>query len=158
MASKIILKDNGINNQPDTPSGYKYLGYDGDDLSQKSGATVSSLGGALPYKIYTVLLNQSGTSAPVATILQNTLSGTPVWTRTGAGSYTCTLASEFTINKTVIFTGQNYNNIGLECTYAYPYGDGDAVGIETIDGTNLSSPPSSDDTLIDTFVEIRVYP
>lgn len=58
-------------------------------------------GGAQP-KVYKALLTQSGTSAPVATILVNTLSGTPVWSYVGVGDYELTLANEWTANKTVI--------------------------------------------------------
>lgn len=32
----------------------------------------------LPYKVYTALLTQTGTDAPVATVLENTLGGTPI--------------------------------------------------------------------------------
>ncbi len=53
-------------------------------------------------KMYTALLSQSGTDAPVATVLQNTLGGTLVWARTGVGVYTATLAGAFTENKTFL--------------------------------------------------------
>jgi hypothetical protein len=108
MARKIILKDNGINNQTDAPSGYKYLGYDDQDISEKSGATVSAIGGStLPYTIYSCTLIQTGTNDPVATVLENTLSGTPVWTRTSTGLYYLTLNGEFSnANKLVISTPQ----------------------------------------------------
>lgn len=46
-------------------------------------------------KVYKALLTQSGTSAPVATVLVNTLSGTPVWSRGAAGTYRATLTGEF---------------------------------------------------------------
>ena len=52
------------------------------------------------YKIYTALLTQSGTNAPVATVLENTLGGTVVWTRTEVGFYQATLMNAFTENKT----------------------------------------------------------
>lgn len=51
-------------------------------------------------KVYVALLTQTGTDAPVATVLKNTLGGVPVWTRDGAGDYTVTLANTFTLNKT----------------------------------------------------------
>jgi hypothetical protein len=53
-------------------------------------------------KMYTALLSQSGTDAPVATVLMNTLGGTVVWARTGVGVYTATLAGAFTENKTFL--------------------------------------------------------
>lgn len=55
-----------------------------------------------PYKIYTALLNQSGTSAPTATVLENTLGGTVVWSYDSIGGYTATLSGAFTENKTVV--------------------------------------------------------
>ena len=45
MARGIIFKNNGINELSDSPTGYKYLGYDDESLSEKTGATVSSIGG-----------------------------------------------------------------------------------------------------------------
>lgn len=46
-------------------------------------------------KQYIVKLTQSGSGAPVATEIRNDLGGTPVWARSSAGVYTCTLASAF---------------------------------------------------------------
>lgn len=40
-----------------------------------------------PYKVYTALLTQSGTDAPVATVLENTLGESIVWQREGVGEY-----------------------------------------------------------------------
>ena len=53
-------------------------------------------------KMYTALLTQSGTDAPVATVLQNTLGGTVEWGRTGEGVYKATLEGAFTENKTFL--------------------------------------------------------
>lgn len=61
-------------------------------------------GGAQP-KIYKALLTQSGTDAPVATVLVNTLSGTPVWSYLSVGQYQLTLASEFVLGKTTVLLG-----------------------------------------------------
>ena len=58
-------------------------------------------------KTYKALLTQTGTDAPVATVLQNTLGGTVVWTRNGVGSYQGTLVGAFTANKTLIITALN---------------------------------------------------
>lgn len=55
-----------------------------------------------PYKVYTALLTQSGTDAPVATVLENTLGGDVVWTRDGTGQYRGTLNGAFTFNKVVM--------------------------------------------------------
>jgi len=61
----------------------------------------------LGYTVYTALLTQAGTAAPVATILQNTTGGTLVWTRQSAGNYTVTASTAlFTVNKTIVFGNQ----------------------------------------------------
>lgn len=51
-----------------------------DEVTESGGTTAS-------YKIYKVLLTQSGETAPVATVLENTLGWTPVWSRDGVGAY-----------------------------------------------------------------------
>ncbi len=54
-----------------------------------------------PYKVYTALLTQTGTSAPTATILKNTLGVTPTFTYTTNGDYDITTSVDaFTANKT----------------------------------------------------------
>lgn len=70
-------------------------------------------GGSLGYLVYTAILSQSGEQAPEATILKNTLSGTPAWSRTGVGNYKITLAGAFTANKTYI-SGFEFNS-GIVC-------------------------------------------
>lgn len=49
MARKIVLKENGLAGSDNAPSGYKYLGDSGGDISEKVGATVSALGGGSEY-------------------------------------------------------------------------------------------------------------
>ena len=59
---------------------------------------------SLGYTVYTALLTQAGTAAPVATILQNTTGATFTWARTSSGTYTITASSNaFTNNKTILF-------------------------------------------------------
>ena len=77
MANKIILKDNGILNTGNAPTGYKYLGYDGETISEKNGATVSAIGGSsLGYLQYKALISQN---APVATTNQPTMIVGQIW-------------------------------------------------------------------------------
>ncbi len=61
-----------------------------------------------PYKVYSALLTQSGTDAPVATVLENTL-GDIVWTRINAGQYECTLTDAFIEDKTGILTTATFD-------------------------------------------------
>lgn len=58
--------------------------------------------GGSEMKVYRAIISQSGTGTPTATILENTLGGTPVWSRTGVGTYHLTLAGAFTENKTIV--------------------------------------------------------
>ena len=58
-------------------------------------------GDSRPYKVYTALLTQSGTDAPVATVLENTLGGDIVWSRYNTGEFFAdTTGNLFTSNKT----------------------------------------------------------
>jgi hypothetical protein len=50
-------------------------------------------------KRYKALLTQTGTNAPVATVLENTL-GNLVWARSSSGIYTATLTGAFPLLKT----------------------------------------------------------
>ncbi len=103
-----------------------------------------------PYKVYVALLNQTGTSAPTAIILENTLGGTIVWTRNNTGYYTGTLTGAFTIDKTVLF---NNNPIGGVFTNVLASSI-DTITVQTRDFSNAQK----DDGLFVTSVEIRVYP
>ena len=64
------------------------------------------------YKVYTALLTQSGTSAPVATVLENTLSGTITWSYLSVGTYQATLVGAFPSSKTFFYINSeaSYNN------------------------------------------------
>ena len=100
------------------------------------------------YKVYTALLNQSGTAAPVATVLENTLGGTVVWSRTTSGIYFGTLSSAFTNNKTFItFSG----NPGAQNSV-----DTSRLGSNTVQIITYQS-SSADDNLLNGSFEIRVY-
>ena len=104
-----------------------------------------SLTGGSSYLVYSALLTQSGTDAPVATVLENTLGGTVVWTRDGAGAYFATLTGVFTNNKTVAFISDGESNRNAIAVRF----DDDSVYVETSGG---------DEELVNTSLEIRVYP
>lgn len=61
-------------------------------------------------KVYRALLSQSGTDAPVATALENTLGGVPVWTRDDLGDYRATLTGAFPIGKCLSFASGDWWN------------------------------------------------
>lgn len=62
------------------------------------------------YKIYRAIVSQAGTSDPVANVLENTLGGTPVWTRFSQGIYYCTLAGAFPDLSKVFFSSSSATN------------------------------------------------
>ncbi len=100
-------------------------------------------------KVYRALLTQTGTDAPVATVLENTLGGTVVWSYGGVGTYTATLANAFTANKTHLMAGTPSSpSVGL----AFYRGGTDTLGVDTTNGD------PSDDILSNNAVQVLVYP
>ena len=106
-----------------------------------------------PYKVYVALLIQSGTSAPVATVLENTLGGTVVWGYGSAGIFngTCSIGA-FTENKTIGFIGSNANFTT----------NNQQIGLMRSSNTNISlqtyiSGVQTNGVLNYCVVEIRVY-
>jgi len=59
--------------------------------------------GTRPYKVYTALISQSGTSAPTATVLENNLGGTVTYSYNAVGVFIATLSGAFTSAKTACF-------------------------------------------------------
>jgi hypothetical protein len=115
-------------------------------------------GGALPYKVYSALLTQIGANAPVATLLQNTLGGTPVWTRSDVGTYVCTLAGAFPTGKVFIpaiprLDGNAYLDVDNAVTITA------TVTVNSVTLTTYVSSNGLEDGWIGgTILEIRVYP
>ena len=117
-------------------------------------ADLAGGGGAAAYLVYTALLTQSGTDAPVATVLQNTLGGTVVWSYLSDGYYNGTLAGVFLSGKVICFASNS------------PFGSASAVvscGRETDDkvGLSVSIGPDftgGDNGIAQMSLEIRVYP
>ena len=62
--------------------------------------------GAAGYKTYVALLSQAETDPPVATVLENTLGGTVVWTYYDVGQCIGTLTGAFPVPRTVILYPQ----------------------------------------------------
>jgi hypothetical protein len=103
-----------------------------------------------PYKVYTALLNQTGISAPVATVLENTI-GNIVWTRDDVGIYIGTLLNSFTINKTIVFLNLGSGNV---CIINSLPGSADYVVINA-NGPDFPNDPIDVQGLMQ--IEIRVY-
>lgn len=115
-----------------------------------------------PAKIYRALLTQSGTAAPVATVLTNTLGGVVVWSRSSAGIYAGTLAGAFPNGKTFanIINNNNAGGGGEADFILYLITpDTDAIGLDVrnVDLTGNTT-PNGDNLLTSTAVEVLVYP
>ena len=105
-----------------------------------------------PYKVYTALLSQSGTNAPVATVLENTLGGDIVWSREDSGIYIGTLNEGFVLGKT--FLSGKYRINSVDDPSSYSISDS---GVDTVYVTSESSEVLQDDLLYNAPIEIRVY-
>ena len=101
-------------------------------------------------KVYKALLTQTGTDAPVATVLVNTLSGTPVWSYFGVGRYRMTLVGQFLTGKVIFLLG----NSDFSFSFAAYRVDDDTIEVNT--GSFV--PALQDSFLYETSILIEVYP
>jgi len=107
---------------------------------------------ARPYKVYTAFILQSGTSAPTATVLENNLGGTVVFTRTSTGIYRATLTGVINSSKTVAFFNySSYQAPGSQYTSALTP-TSDYLILASLNNGNLA------DSILGGSLEIRVYP
>lgn len=115
----------------------------------------ASSAATLGYKVYTALLTQTGTNAPTAIILQNTL-GILSYSYDGVGLYTIVSFGLFTLNKTGILKGSVTNNSdpSFEGSFTTLVSDTNTITLRTAS----SSLSLSNDCMLDTLIEIRVYP
>lgn len=113
-------------------------------------------GGEVGYSAYRATLTQVGANAPVATVMENSLPGTPVWSRVSQGGFNLTLAGAFPAGK-VWCNMQSMKTVDGPPQFVYPTIDrlSDDV-VQLLIPTNLGA--VGDDQLIDTPVEILVYP
>jgi hypothetical protein len=121
-------------------------GTNGQVLQTNGSGTLSWFG---PKK-YVALLTQTGTSAPTATVLENTLGGTLVWSYDGVGSYIGTLTGAFTSNKTAVLISGVYKGSVL--------GSRKTNNTVQITTTATSTNTEANVLLDSTTIEIKVYP
>ncbi len=111
-----------------------------------------------PNKCYKAFITQTGTNAPVAVEKVNTLGGTPVWARTGVGTYTLTLAGVFVEGDTQTVTMRWYDNIEDSEAYFYTRIDPtDSGNLITFYTHNEVISGLYDGTFNNTPVEINIY-
>lgn len=112
------------------------------------------------YTSYVALLNQTGTDAPVATVLYNDLSASITWTRVGAGDYLGTLTGAFPQNKTFMIAGGTvsipFGGSINSHTYLF-WNDVNSIGLWVGEAAGLGGSNLSDGLLAYASIEIRVY-
>ena len=142
---KTYANDNTIN------ANDRLIGTDFNDSDKTKNYLISALKNYIlngldtrPYKVYTALLSQSGTNAPVATVLENTL-GEVTFSSLDGIYNTATSIGLFTNNKTIVFLGA-----GNDPAYS------NQVFVEDIN-TILFNVSTSEDAMNNTSIEIRVY-
>lgn len=127
-------------------------------------AGFSQGGGGYPAgtKIYRALLTQTGTNAPVATVLYNTFDSEPVWSRNNVGVYDLTFDNELVAGKTVVnCLFHDYNGDAIKSSFLY---DAQVIRLVTSSWviSDAATPPAlADDLLqlsVDDWIEVIVYP
>lgn len=104
------------------------------------------------YKVYVASLTQTGTDAPVATVLENTLGGTVVWSYSGVGDYVGTLAAAFPSSKTAVFMQGFYAGSGFAEQFCAKRASDNTIQLDSATSGAL------DNNILDnTAIEIRVY-
>ena len=116
------------------------------------------------YDVYSALLSQSGTSDPVAVVLDDTTNDTITFSRNSEGYYTINSANLiFTTGKTTVLIGAlDTSNSVLESSYVtyssdtFPDTITIRTGILSPDGGDIIA-TQADNILDNRFIEIRIY-
>jgi hypothetical protein len=109
-----------------------------------SAGDVAELAGC---KVYRAFMTQTGTNAPVPTIVGTNTIGDLVWARSTAGTYTATLVNGFVGNATAI-VGTSPSTL----SYGFQKMTSDYIVL-----TSEFNGTLSDGMLVNKYIEIRVY-
>lgn len=111
-------------------------------------------------KVYRALLTQDASDAPVATVRENSLGGTVVWTRTGAGEYVGTLTGAFLAAKYFIARPSNSYAVAGELASVTLLRGSDDTVLMKVQKTDVTIPETvyADGYLVECSVEILTYP
>lgn len=107
-----------------------------------------------PYKVYSALLSQTGTSAPTSVILENTFPSAIVWAFSSAGSFVGTLTAAFVEKKTQCWIEQSSTDTAPGTSFKRIVRTG--ANTVQIDCSDVEGNPLND-VIVDTPIEIRVY-
>ena len=124
------------------------------DWTQTDNQAVDFIKNKPAYKIYRALLTQSGTNAPVATVLENTLGGEVACSYNFTGEYFLTLSGAFPANKLFIPYKSHYiTQSGDDGNFIYK----NRVSDDVISLSTYVSDSPSNDVLSSYPIEIIVY-
>jgi hypothetical protein len=115
--------------------------------------TSSAPSGSVAVKVYRALVTQTSTSAPTATVLENSLGAAVVWARSNTGVYTATLAGAFTSDKTFIMSSGSTGAITAVKDVVTARTSADVVTVST-----GAAGTAADGILSAYAIEILVYP
>lgn len=103
-----------------------------------------------PYKVYTATMTQTGTAAPEAVVLENTI-GDIVWSY-NLGRYNGTLPGAFPANKVAFFVTKIENYFDPITNVKIKKINDDTIEISTANASNIST-----NGILNAVIEIRVY-
>ena len=126
-------------------------------VTESVNSITGNTGTTSTYKVYSALLTQTGITAPTATVLENTLTGTPVWAYDSVGNYSATLNGAFVTNKTAVIIGKNTALSSVFITPADIIADVWYTGEDQIYVNSVNGTTAIDGVLNKLFIEIRVY-
>lgn len=110
----------------------------------------------IPYSVYKALITQSGTGDPTVIVLENTLGGDIVWTRSSLGIYNGVLSGAFPDANKFFAKNGFVMNVDVSSVAIKPF------GISRVDSDNIKIQTGTTSTLQDgvlnsTPIEIQVY-
>lgn len=135
----------------------QYLGkLDASAISGSFGS-ISNSGKYNGIKVYRATITQTGTAAPVATVLENSLGATPTWARTGVGTYTVSTSALFTSAKTATTFTQSTSSSGGFHLGTVEWATTSQIILRTVDDAQVGGLA---DAIINggSNIEILVYP
>lgn len=124
-------------------------------------STAGAGDGGAAYSVFSALLLQEGATAPVPAELENTTDAAMTFTRTSTGKYKCTASvPTFTAGKTVVIIGPAIAQSGVEdLTFSFEAAVNNTTEVVLFSKTsNAGVGAYSDDMLLNTFFEVRIYP
>ena len=139
--------------------GHKYRWFVDGKTYKQTGVGVNNkwvlIDDAAPlYKSYIATLEQPGTNAPVANVIENTLGGTLFWKYLGVGKYSAVLSNAFPIEADTHILVGCHTAEGAKAKITAFWGDPNTIFVYTY--SDLTQDKYGDGILSNTAIEIKV--